>query len=218
MHGSWGKSFQSVSMYLVYGAHQQSTTDSTDLLNEHKMVQANLKTKHKSKTRRKERRKNVKEGKAVAEQGEGMTELYIHDVFLPGWVWCRLHCRSPPEHRRRSRRPRHSPEYGSMHSQQEERGRQERSGMPGSIRGREVMVRSNEGWWCGINGRGVIASGQRAHKEGWEWQEECMGWVRRKRGVLSDRNSKTLTVLGITYSIKRDLKGKTQNDLMLILH
>lgn len=71
-------------MYLVYGAHQQSTTDSTDLLNEHKMVQANLKTKHKSKTRRKERRKNVKEGKAVAEQGEGMTELYIHDVFLPG--------------------------------------------------------------------------------------------------------------------------------------
>ena len=59
-------------------------------------------------------------GEEVTEQDRGTPELYIHDV-LPGWVWCRLHCRSPPERRRRSRGPRHNPECGSMHSQWEER-------------------------------------------------------------------------------------------------
>lgn len=74
-------------MYLVYGAHQTltltSTTDSTHLLNEQKLAQANLKTRHNIRTGRKEMRRDVKEGKkrrvaaAVGEQEEGMTELSI---------------------------------------------------------------------------------------------------------------------------------------------
>lgn len=64
-------------------------------------------------------------GEEVTEQDEGMSELYIHGVLLPGWVWCQLHCRSPPERRRRSRGPRHNPEFGSMYSQWRRGGRGE---------------------------------------------------------------------------------------------
>lgn len=121
----------------------KSTTDSTELFHEQQLALANLKRWHKIKTGRKERRKDMKGGKnGEWQQQQWESKSYIY-VFLPGWVWCRLHCQSQPEHRRRSRRPQHSPDHGSMHSQQEERGRQERRGMQESRRGREVIVWSN---------------------------------------------------------------------------
>lgn len=92
----------------------------------------------------------MKEGKkrrvaaAVGEQEEGMTELYI----LTSFYLAEYDVDYTANHHQGIEDVPGVPDialYGNMHSQQEERGGQERRGVQGGIRGREVTVSSNGG-------------------------------------------------------------------------